>query len=71
MSYNLTKAEALQAMKDGNKVTREYFSSDEYIYINLDTRLIQSEDGFNFTEWWVDTEPTIPKTDEKCWNIFS
>jgi hypothetical protein len=30
----MTKAEAIQAMIDGNKVTHKYFSDKEYIFID-------------------------------------
>ncbi len=65
----MKKSEALEAMREGNKVTREHFSSDEYVYIN-EYGKIMSEDGFQFREWWDEIEPTIPKTSEDCWSIW-
>lgn len=65
----MNKSEALQAMKEGHKVSREYFSSDEYIFIN-DMGHIMSEDGIPFEDWWVNIEPKIGKSSEDCWSIF-
>lgn len=65
----MTKPQALTAMEGGYKVTREYFSSDEYICI--EERAIVDENGYDFKEWWEDIEPTIPATSDKCWDIYS
>lgn len=70
MKYDLTKTEALTAMREGNKVSREYFGPDEYIYID-DIGHIRSEEGFPFENWWANIEPTIGKTSQKCWSIKS
>ncbi len=66
----LSKNEALKAMQEGHKVTREYFSSEEYIYINSMGH-IMSEDGVPFENWWVNIEPTIPKTTDTPWRIYA
>lgn len=63
----MTKEEAIQAMKDGKKVTHRYFSEDEYVYmkderihcelnydINNEFWLIRSQD------WWNDGWELFP-----------
>ena len=66
---NLTKPEALKAIVYGHKVSREYFSSEEYIYMEKETGIILSEEGYNFRDWWENIEPTIPATTETPWRI--
>jgi hypothetical protein len=66
---NLTKSEALTAMRDGHKVLREYFSSEEYVFMN-ESGTIMSEDGYNFEEWWKNIEPTIPSSSPTPWRII-
>lgn len=67
---NMTKKEALDAMKAGHKVTREYFGVDEYIFIDMDAGCIRSEDGYCFDEWWTEVEPTIPTVSNTPWKIY-
>lgn len=45
----MTKHEALEAMKEGNNVTHEYFTDDEYLYIT-NNGVILTEDGCIFNE---------------------
>lgn len=70
-SGKMTKKEALEAMKQGHKVTREFFSGDEYIYLDSDTGHIMSEDGYDFNEWWIKIEPTIGTVSSTPWDIFN
>ena len=46
----LSKQEALEAMKLGEKVAHRYFSSNEYLYMVGPT--IMTEDGYNFNQGW-------------------
>lgn len=64
----MTKAEALIAMEEGYKVTREYFGSGEYLYIYKGE--LKSEDGYMFEDWWDTIEPTLSKTSDTAWTIF-
>ena len=42
----MTRKEAIEAMKQGHKVTQEYFSPDEYLYMKDGS--IYSEENYNF-----------------------
>jgi hypothetical protein len=44
MEKTLTKAEALLAMKDGKKITHEYYLPDEYCFMK--GGIIFTEDGY-------------------------
>lgn len=46
----MTKDEALEKMKQGFKVSNEYFTSDEFLYMK--NGVIMSEDGYNFNDWF-------------------
>ena len=47
----MTKDEAIQAMKKGFKVTHQYFSSDEFIY--MENGRIHDENGYDLDdEFW-------------------
>lgn len=50
VKYWMTKDEAIIAMKSGQKVTHEYFSSNEYLYIEYD--IIRTEEGYDFDHEW-------------------
>ena len=66
---NLTKEEALEALKQGEKVGREYFSSNEYIY--MDGNSLRFEDGVYTMDWWRNTEPTLAQPEDgKAWYIW-
>lgn len=65
----MTKDEAYIAMQDGKKVSREYFSFNEYIWMD-DKGVIRSEEGYNFTEWWNKTEPLLDNGNKNPWTIF-
>lgn len=66
---NLTKEEALQALKNGEKVGREYFSSDEYIHIVNGAMMF--EDGILVMEWWNHVEPSFSQPEDgKAWYIW-
>lgn len=47
----MTKDQALEKMKQGFKVSNEYFTSDEYLFMNASGEII-SEDGYNFNDWF-------------------
>ncbi len=47
----MTKDEALEKMKQGFKVSNQYFTSDEFLYMKEDG-VIMSEDGYNFNDWF-------------------
>lgn len=50
----MTKAQAIQAMKEGEKVTHRYFDSGEYIFIDQNGS-ITSEDGcsISYEDFWA------------------
>lgn len=64
----MTKKEALKALRDGEKVTREHFSPNEYIY--MDGNDMRFEDGVYAKEWWTVIEPSLNMSSEKCWGIW-
>lgn len=43
--------EAFNRMLQGNKITHEYFSDDEYLYID-DDNVIKDEQGYDFEDGW-------------------
>lgn len=43
--------EAYQEMFKGNKITHEYFSDDEFLYID-NKNIIRDEKGYNFEDGW-------------------
>lgn len=49
----MTRFEAVEAMKQGHKVTHQYFASNEYLY--MDNGVITSEDGYDFDRWLLGT----------------
>ena len=65
----MTREDALNAMISGEKVTHEYFSDDEFIYMKDDD--IYTEEGFNMgtvnDEFWI-----IRKTEmfDDGWSIY-
>lgn len=44
----MTREEAFQAMKEGNKVTHRYFSEGEYLYLSQEK--ITTEDGYEYDD---------------------
>lgn len=50
----MTKQEALQAMREGNKVTHKYFTDDEWVKSNQDGTILILEDGVECSpaEFW-------------------
>lgn len=48
----MNKQEAIQSMKNGNKITNQYFTKDEYLYID-EFNTIRSEDNVNFTMTFI------------------
>lgn len=48
--YALTQAEAMEAMKAGKRIQHQYFTPEEYLYMEF--RSIISEDGYDFNGWW-------------------
>lgn len=65
---NLTKQEAYKLLLEGHKVCREGFSSDEYLY--MERGVIKSEEGYDFSEWWLVIEPTMYKQDDKTFYLY-
>lgn len=65
----MTKEEAIQAMKDGKKVTHRYFTDDEYIFIN-EKGDIQTEDGAKVDpdEFWKYRQQIAFNED---WELFT
>ena len=47
----MTKDEAQAKMKQGFKVSNQYFTSDEFLYMK-ENGVIMSEDGYNFNDWF-------------------
>lgn len=50
MNSGLTKQQAHEAMENGNKVSHNYFASDEYLHI-VDGKMY-AEDGCRFERGW-------------------
>ncbi len=46
----MTKYEAIQALRKGEKITHRYFSSDEFIYMKDGT--LRDENDYNMSEFW-------------------
>jgi hypothetical protein len=61
----LNRDEALKSMQEGYKVTHEYFSDDEYLYITDEK--MYSEEGYRFEEGW---EMRKGGYWEEGWRIF-
>ena len=47
----MTKDEAQAKLKQGFKVSNEYFTNDEFLYMK-ENGVIMSEDGYNFNDWF-------------------
>lgn len=48
----MTKTEAIQATKEGKKVTHRYFSNDEYLYRD-NSGILRTEEGYPVKpEFW-------------------
>lgn len=64
----MTKQEAYHEMLKGNKVRHEYYSPDEYVFIN-DKGEFETEDGYThggiYDEFWV-----IYQKWETGWSLF-
>lgn len=63
---SMTKSEAFQAMKEGQKITHIHFGEEEYLYIDEKGRMF-SEDGYRFEQGWKDKSGEIW---EKNWGIY-
>lgn len=68
---NLTKQQAIEAMKEGKKVTHNYFTSEEYMFMpSLRMNLYQFEDGVKISsiDFWeiIDSESY-----NTGWSIFN
>lgn len=61
----MTKQEAIEQMKKGEKVTHTYFSDNEYIYQK--GCIIYSEDGVRHEEFWTLRNGLLF---EDGWSIF-
>nr|WP_067054102.1 hypothetical protein [Mucilaginibacter sp. L294] len=55
MKNTLTKQQAIEAMKKGQKVTHIYFSSNEWVAICPETNKIITEEGYkhNTIDFWI------------------
>jgi hypothetical protein len=56
----MTKNEALKAMKEGHKVTHRFFTSEEFVQLDKQGRIID-ESGYILTSFW-NYRP------DECWN---
>lgn len=69
ISDDMTKSEAYQAMLNGYKIRHEYYSPEEYTFINKDNK-IETEDGCvhgkRFDEFW-----NIYQKWETGWSIYN
>lgn len=65
VKYWMTKPKAIVAMKSGQKVTHEYFSSNEFLY--MEYGIIRTEEGYSFDEAW--DERTGPEW-QRGWRIY-
>lgn len=65
----MTKQEAIEAMKKGEKVTHRYFTSDEWVKTNQDATLYILEDGVECSplEFWMWRTDIAWNSD---WEIF-
>lgn len=63
----MTKTEAIQAMKEGKKVTHRLFTNNEYVYIKNRELFDETDARLNSFVFWNDRK----KIDwETGWNIF-
>lgn len=62
----MTKAEAIQAMSEGKKVTHRYFSKDVWITIDPCTGAVTSGLGYSFSFIYRNIEEF-----DKGWSIFN
>ena len=62
----MSKEQMLEAMRNGKKVTHDYFTSDEYIYLK-DGKIV-SEDGVTHDFFWLDRKGSNWETG---WRIFN
>ena len=60
----MTQTEALLAMKDGNKITHEYFTEDEYVHVGSDGQVV-FEDGVKVPRSWWEKDYL-----QKGWSIY-
>lgn len=68
----MTKLEALEAMKEGKKVSHIYFTSDEYLYIDKEG-IMRDESGCNWSHYSNDYNPWNDRSGgnwEKDWYIY-
>lgn len=65
---SMSKTEAIQAMKEGHKVTHVYFADDEYIYM-IGIFKIFTEEGYSIDsdEFWKYRQG---ESFETGWSIF-
>jgi len=63
MKY-MTKAEALEQMKQGKKITHEYFLDHEYLYWK--NGKVYTEDGYEFDFFFDDTKEYL----NNGWSIY-
>lgn len=63
----MTKSEAYEEMQKGNKIRHEYYSPNEYLFINRQGR-IETEDGYThsrFGNFWMKIQKW-----ENGWSVF-
>jgi hypothetical protein len=63
----MTKDSAIQAMKDGAKVTHRYFSRDEWMRMEGDTIILEDGVKCSSAEFWKDR---LDEFWEDDWSIF-
>jgi len=65
----MNKQEAIQAIKEGKKVTHIYFSPDEWVTLTP-SGLYKFEDGVVCTSqfFWFDRKDVMWETDWTIWN---
>jgi len=63
----MSKSEAIQAMREGKKVTHRYFSNDEWITMRGNIILMEQGQECWASEFWRDREGEHWETD---WEIY-
>ena len=63
----MTKADAIRAMSNGEKVTHNYFSSEEWVTEQNGRFLFEDDCKCEFNDFWIDHDGT---TWQDGWSIF-
>lgn len=64
---DMTKVEAITAMHNGEKVTHEYFSPEEWIAIDGYSFIFEDGASCEFEDFWIGRDEKFWDTD---WSIF-